>query len=199
MVKKNTFIVEERPLIEVLRKFGKGPESKDYEYMVSIYMKRKLEESYNEPFCISFEVKKGKLDPRRSFTATSEELNEIIRNQLEEDTPMDFGLVKGAIEKHDPSGFAFQVKKFIGNSVLTFNEDLVNYINQLFKKFRPGEVNLIILPSLSPKLKGKNGSDINVALDWNLIKSKISPVKDSFLSVFILTYDNRPIIKQLWP
>jgi hypothetical protein len=196
MDKHNVFMIDEAPLIDAIKKYGKGAESKDYEYGVSIYMKRKLEEQYKEPFCITFEVKPGKIDIRRQFKASAEEVHKILREMLQEDTPVDFGLVKGTIDNHEESAFAFQVKKFLGDANGTYNQELLSYIHKVLGKYRPGEASLIVLPSLKnvPVNTGKN-----IQVDIEYLRKNIVVPNGSFQAVFILVYDNKAIIRQIWP
>ena len=196
MDKHNVFIIDEEPLLNVIRKYGKGAESKDYEYAVSIYMKRKLEEIYGESFCIVFDLKPGKSDPRRNFTPTPEETNKILREMLQEDTPVDFGLVKGTVGQHAESAFAFQVKKFIGESMETFNQDLLDFIHTILGKYKPGEASLIVVPSLKdiPTNAGQF-----VPIDIDFLRKNIVVPDGSFLGVFLFLYNGSAIIKQLWP
>lgn len=196
MDKHKVFIIDEVPLLEAIRKYGKGTESKDYEYAVSIYMKRKLEEIYKEQFSIVFDTKPGLKDSRRNFNPTPEETNKILREMLQEDTPVDFGLVKGTIDKHAESAFAFQVKKFLGQSKDTFNQDLLDYIHKILKKYRPGEASLVVVPGLKDTPDNQN-QIANVDIDF-LRKNIIVP-EGSFQGVFILLYDNKAIVKQIWP
>lgn len=196
MDKHNVFMIDEAPLIEVIKKYGRGAESKDYEFAVSIYMKRKLEEQYKEPFCITFEVKPGKMGIRRQFKASAEEVHKILREMLHEDTPVDFGLVKGTIDKHEESAFAFQVKKFLGYANDTYNQELLSYIHKVLGKFRPGEASLIILPSLK-NIPINSGKNIQVEIEY--LRKNIVVPKGSFQAVFILVYENKAIIRQIWP
>lgn len=196
MNKHKVFIIDEAPLLETIRKYGRGADSKDYEYAVSIYMKRKLEEDYKEQFSIVFDIKPRVIDSRRKFTPTKEETNQILREMLQEDTPVDFGLVKGTVDKHAETGFAFQVKRFYGQSKDTFNKDLLIYINKILNKYRPGEVSLIIVPGLQDIPTNQNQM---VQIDIDFLRKNIVVPKESFRGVFILLYNNKAIIKQLWP
>lgn len=193
MDKHNVFIVDEGPLIAAIRKYGKGAMSKDYEYAVSIHMKRKLEEINKEQYSIVFDIKPGKIDPRRNFHPTPEETNQILREMLLEDTPVDFGLIKGTIDKHAESAYAFQVKKFIGRSTKTFNQDLLDYIHKILARYKPGEASLIVLPDLK-----KNLSDL-APVDVDFLRKNIAVPEGSFLGVFIMYYDGRAVIRQLYP
>lgn len=196
MNKHNVFIIDEEPLIAAISKYGKGAKSKDYEYAVSIYMKRKLEEAYKEPFCIVFDTKPGKRDTRRNFKPTPEETIQILREILQEDTPIDFGLAKGTIDNHADSAFAFQVKKFLGQYKNTFNEDLLKYIHKILDKYKPGEASLIIVPGLENNPSNHNQS---AQVDVDFLRNNIIVPEGSFQAVFILIYDNQAVIKQLWP
>lgn len=196
MDKNNVFIIDEQPLLAAISKYGRGANSKDYEYAVSVYMKRKLEKDYNEPFCIVFDVKPGKNDLRRNFNPTPEETIQILREVLLEDTPVDFGLVKGTIDDHSKTAFAFQVKKFIGQSKENFNRDLLIFIHKVLNKYRPGEASLIIVPNLADNPSNKNQS---VQVDIDLLRKNIIVPAGSFQGIFVLLYSNQAYIKQLWP
>lgn len=196
MDKHDVFIIDEASLIAAISEYGKGADSKDYEYAVSVYMKRKLEEIYKAPFCIVFDTRTDKKDARSNFNPTPEETNKILKEMLQEDTPVDFGLVKGTIDEHSKTAFAFQVKKFIGQSRDTFNNDLLAYINRVLKKYRPGEASLVVVPGLHDNPNNKNQS---VQIDIDLLRKNIIVPRGSFQAVFILLYNNQAIIKQIWP
>jgi len=196
MDKHRVFIIDEAPLIEAISRYGKGYKSKDYEYAVSIYMKRKLEEIYDTQFSIVFDVKDNNSDIRRTFKPSSEETIQILRNTLREDTPIDFGLVKGTVDNPSKEGFAFQVKKFLAIPSKNINEDLLNYINKILAKYRPGEVSLIVIPSV--ETDETYPIDL-IKLDVEMLRKEIKVPKKSFKGVFIMFYSKGVRIKQLWP
>jgi len=196
MNKSKKFIIDEKTLIETIKKYGKGIDSKDYEYAVSILMKRKLEASYHTQFSICFEIKPGVDGPARIVNPTAEDTIQILREMLNEDTPVDFGLVKGTVDNHSEEAFAFQVKRFDGPSKETFNKDLLEYLHKVLNKFRPGETNLVVIPRLQEN-PSNQGQSVN--LDVKFLKNNLAVPKQSFLSIFILFYDNRSRVIQLWP
>ncbi|MBI2414603.1 hypothetical protein HYV31_02010 [candidate division WWE3 bacterium] len=197
--KNNVFLVTEEALINALEKYGKGINSKDYEFAVSIHMKRNLEKSYNSPFCIAFEIKNDIRNLSRNFKPTPEETNDIIRKMLNENTPVDFGLVKGTIDKHDPTAFAFQVKKFPIHNLGTFNEDLVTYINKVSGGYRSGEVSLIVVPTNSYDKNKPNSTDIgNIFVNYDYIKKSIIIPKNSFCAIFLMLSTEEITYKKLY-
>lgn len=194
MDKHNVFLISEDALKDFLRKFGKGPDSKDYEYSIALYMMENLQRANGGTYSIVFDLKDGKTDVRRTFKPTPEETNEILRGLISQDTPVDFGLVRGTIDKHDPYAFAFQVKRFIGNSVENFTKELLNYLEKITKKYRPGEVSLIVIAELSDDLE-----ELKANIDINFLKRNIRVPQSSFIAIFILTYDEKPKLFQIWP
>lgn len=199
MNKHSVFIIDESPLIEAISKYGKGYDSKDYEYAVSIYMKRKLEQIYKEPFCIVFDLNNKGADSRKVFKPTPEETIKILREKILEDTPVDFGLVRGTVSNPSKEAFAFQVKKFLVKSVKDIdnvNHDLLEYINKVLARYRAGETSLIIIPSVEP-IDGVV-SDLP-KLDIKMLRDKVTVPENSFKGVYIMVYNQKVNVKQLWP
>lgn len=195
MDKHRVFIIDEGPLIEAISKYGKGFESKDYEYAVSIYMKRTLERMYKKSFCMVFDLNNKDNDNRRVFSPTPEETIKILREKLLENTPVDFGLVSGTVSNPSGEAFAFQVKKFLIKSTANVNDRILEYINKVLAKYRPGETSLIVIPSLESKDDSIELPKLNI----KMLREKIVVPKDSFKGVFIMFYNNEVKVKQLWP
>lgn len=188
------FITTEEALLSAVRKYGNGPDSKDYEFMVSIHMKRNLERANNAPYIIAFDLKDNTRDVRRIFTPTPEETIKIVRTVLKEDTPADFALFKGTIDEHEEFGHAFQVKRFIAKSYKNFNEDLLNYLTKTVNKFRPGEVSLIVIPELGDEVKEREAK-----IDFEYLKKNLEVPAESFIAVFVFLFDTRERIFQIFP
>lgn len=192
MDRQQVFIIDEVTLLEAIRKYGKGVWSKDYEYAASIWMKRFLENRFNEAYSIVFSFKPGRNEAHRNFNPTPEETIKILREQILEDTPVDFGLVKGSVDNHLDSAYAFQVKRFHGKSFLNFNQDLLKYIHKILNSFRPGDVSLLIIPDV-------NNSVDSLPIDINYLRINISVPLESFQGVYIMLFNKEPIVIQLWP
>jgi len=192
-MKANSLIISEEALLSVLREYSAEIQHNDNEYMVSIFMKRKLEEDHQKPYCIAFEARSDVNDKRDYFVGTAEEFKNILKNSINEDTPIDFGLVEGTVQKHADTAFAFQVKRFIGRDKQNINKQLLNFINETVAKYKPGDASLIVIPMID--------SDETVPLDINYLIGNIRVPHNSFGAVFMLIPDletETPLIKRLW-
>lgn len=185
-MKTNSLIVSEEVLINVLKEFSKEIEHNESEYLVSIAMKRKLEKDHNKSFCIAFEAKVGNHNNRRNFTATTEEFKDLLKNSLEENTPIDFALVEGTVTNHSEEAFAFQVKRFFPKSMIDIDIQLLNFIHKVVNKYKPGDASLIIVPLIKT-------SEL-VPINLSYLIANINVPADSFGGIFLLASQKDSII-----
>ncbi|MBI3619832.1 hypothetical protein HY214_01665 [Candidatus Roizmanbacteria bacterium] len=156
MTKFPVIYFEETPIIEYLKLYGHGHNSKDYELAISIWIKGLYEKNSKSksPYCVAFELKEElnktnpKLDPMNI-----DHVKDIIENRRKQDTPLDFILVKGNVSSNPKTGWGFQLKRFGKNIKQNFEQELVNYVNKLLQKTQPGEAGLIVIPEADENLQ----------------------------------------------
>ena len=195
MDKHGVFLISEDYLRDFLIKYGKGPDSKDYEFVAALYMIENMQKANGGTYTAVFDLKDGRADIRRAFKPSPEETEQIMRNLLKEDTPVDFGLVRGTVDDHEKYALGFQVKRFIGKSVGAFTEDLLKYIEKIANRYRPGEINLVVIAELDGNLE-----KLKASVNTKRIKDEIIIPQDSFIGIFVLTHDGeKPSLVQIWP
>src|SRR3989338_4621851 len=92
-MKTRIFYVSEESLIEAIRRlYPDKIKSKDYEYLISIYVKRIFERHDKKTYKITFELDHKHQESNRPLELTTDEIVEILRTYLEENTQIDFGL-----------------------------------------------------------------------------------------------------------
>lgn len=195
--KQNVFYIKEESLLQILAVHGRGPDTKDYEYIVSILAKRLFESKFRQPFTIVFEVNnKHKVMPG-NVKLTADEGNEILRTYLEENTPVDFGLAPGTPGKFEGYAYPFQVKRFIGKSIDNMENELVKFINSKIIHYNDPNLSLIIIPEL-PDISPPNRIDKKVSITD--IQKGLTIKKNPLRSIFLLEiYNNKERLIQIWP
>lgn len=192
-MKTNSLIISEEALLSVLREFSDEIKHNENEWLVSIFMKRKLEKDHQKSYCIAFEARADVNDKREYFTGSPEEFKEILGKSIKEDTPIDFGLVEGTVQKHTSTAFAFQVKRFIAKEKKDINQQLLKYINKVLAKYKPGDASLIIIPMIN--------TEELVLLDIDYLIDNLEIPTESFGAIFILTPSSKsesPQLRTLW-
>lgn len=203
-MKTNIFYVSEEILIEAIRQlYPDKIKSKDYEYPISIYVKRIFERHDNKTYKITFELDNKHQESKKPLELTPEETVKILRTYLEENTPVDFGLAPvdkdGNFEGY---GYPFQVKRFIGLSTETFLDDLIKFIENKSSHYRSDKTSLIVMPAFSVSLnEGEKAHLIGFSEDYfRTVANRIS-VNDKTLRA-ILAFsikDGEPTLTQIWP
>ncbi len=192
-MKTNTLIVSEEALINILNGFAKDIEHNENEYLVSIVMKRKLEKDHKKNYSIAFETKSGYHDNRVNFTATTIEFKKILMESLEKNTPIDFALIEGTIQNHSDIAYAFQVKRFIPTNFKDLDNQLLEYINKVVSKYKPGDASLIVVPLIK--------TDELIPINIKYLRDNLIMPNDSFGGIFLLTASDNsglPLIIKLW-
>lgn len=192
------FYIHENDLIKAITKSGKDPWGKDYEYAVSVHIKRLFEKIHNKPFTITFELNNKSNIPVGNLNSTPEETINILTKFLKKDTPVDFGLLPGIPGNFEKYAYPFQVKKFISGSRVDFVRKFASFINQKANRYRTSNISLILIPQL-----------VNDERDLRLEKFPI-PIKEliSYLSInensvsSILIFElinGKPKLTKIWP
>jgi hypothetical protein len=191
-MKTNVFYVTEELLIETLRKYGKGSESKDYEYAISVYAKRVFEKRFKQPFTITFETNSKYTSGIRSIPSTPEEVIKVLRELLQENTSIDFGLASGTPGNFEGHAYGFQVKRFKSKVPRTIMKDLKKFIEIKANKYRSPDTGLIIVPDL----------ELNLPNDLSLrqLSKEVNIANGSLKAALILVNKNsEPELIQIWP
>lgn len=203
-MKTKIFYVSEEILIEAIRQlYPYKIKSKDYEYPISIYVKRIFEGHDNKTYKITFELNSEHQEPNRSLELTTDETVKILRTYLKENTDVDFGLAPiGKNGRFEEYSYPFQVKRFIGSSKANFLEDLTKFIEKKAGHYKSPETSLIVIPELlSSKKDTSKANIVGFSEDFFRAVAKKINIKDKSLRS-ILTFslkDSEPVLTQVWP
>jgi len=176
-MKHRIFYISDEKLIEYLKKYGRGANSKDYEFSVSLHAKSFWERKLKQKLSVVFEQNDKMHDYPQQFSPTLEDLKEILRTYNKEDTPIDFALAPISSEG-DFIGLAypFQIKKFMPN----FEDDLsikfAEFINKKTNSYRDNDLCMIFLPIIPGIKENSVGFKIqeikdNLKIDENSVRA----------------------------
>lgn len=202
MTKFPIIYFEEGPIIEYLRLYGHGHNSKDYELAISIWIKRLYEKNSNNPYCVAFELKEELSKTNPNFdSANISDVKEVIENRRREDTPLDFILVKGTVSSKPKTGWGIQLKRFGINIKQNFEQELVNYINNLLLENQPGEVGLVVIPEADENLQPVELEELkNTSLVTSRISQELNTNSNSYkLIKFLSKKGSKIFLTELWP
>lgn len=203
-MKTNIFYVSEENLIEAVRRlFPDNIKSKDYEYLISIYVKRIFERHDNKTYKITFELDNKHQESSKPLKLASTETVEILRTYLEENTPVDFGLAPVDKDgKFEMYSYPFQVKRFIGFSKDNFLEELTRFIEQKSEHYSAPETSLIVIPELSMSKSDVSKAHI-VGFSEELFRAlanKVNINNNSLRTILVFSIKvNEPALTQIWP
>lgn len=203
-MKTNIFYVSEENLIEAVRRlYPDNIKSKDYEYLISIYVKRIFERHDNRTYKITFELNNKHQEQSGSVELTPDETVEILRTYKEEDTPVDFGLAPVAKDgKFEGYSYPFQVKRFIGFSKENFLKELTKFIDEKSRHYSSTQTSLVVIPELA--LSKNDISKANI-LEFSEdffgeIANSLNTIQYSLRSILTLSInEDEPVLVQVWP
>lgn len=200
----NIFYVSEETLIEAIRRlYPDNIKSKDYEYLISIYVKRIFERHDNKTYKITFELNSKHQEPHGPRELTTDEVLNILRTYLKENTDVDFGL--SPIDKNgrfEGYSYPFQVKRFIGSSKTNYLDDLIKFIEKKTAHYKSLETSLIIIPELLSSDKDVSKANIVGFSEefFRAVANKIKIHEKSLRSILIFSLrDGDPELTQVWP
>lgn len=195
---------EESPIVNYLKLYGHGYNSKDYELAISLWIKRLYEKNANDnsPYCVAFELKEELEKTNPNFDPLNiGEVKDVIENKRKESTPLDFILVKGIPSSKPTTGWGIQLKRFGKNVKQNFEQELVSYINKLLQKNQPGEVGLIVIPEPDEHLQPMEIQELkNTGLEVEKINQQLKTNENSFKFIkFLGKTDFKITLTELWP
>lgn len=203
-MKTKIFYVSEESLIEAIgRLYPDKIKSKDYEYPISIYVKRIFERRDKKNYKIAFELNSKHQESSKELELSPDETVEILRIYLKEATPVDFGLApvdkNGNLEGYS---YPFQVKRFIGSSKKSYLGELIKFIEEKASHYHSPDTSLLIMLEYSRSKKDISEARL-VGFSEEFFRSvanKIEINKQSLRSILIFSLrDNEPELTQVWP
>lgn len=204
MTKFPVIYFEEPPIIEYLRLYGHGHNSKDYELAISVWIKRLYEKQSKSksPYCVAFELKEELDKTNPDFDPMNiDHVKDILENRRRQDTPLDFILVKGDVSSKPNTGWGFQLKRFGKNIKENFEQELVNYVNKLLQKTQPGEAGLIVIPEADENLQPVGIQELkDVGLQTKKISQQLKTNGNSYKLIKLLSKSaSKMTLTELWP
>jgi hypothetical protein len=143
-MKDEALSFSEEAIVDFLKKYGKGPTSKDYEFVTAIVVKRFCESQWNMNCQIGFHIK-----PRyaSSLPATGNidlpTLADLLRNGIDESNPVDFVITRES--NGIRQGMPFQVKRFGLGRKKNDTDELIAYLNTFPSSFSKVDASLAIV------------------------------------------------------
>lgn len=187
---KSQFIFfDRRTILDFLRNFGNGSESKDYEFIVALILSRVFEEMWKCPNVIGFELlqKFARNIPDLGIMDI-EQARDIIRNCVESYTPIDLAIARGTIGHYDKKGAAFQLKRFGKEKHQKSTDALIDFLNGMPKKYSKEEITLVLI--LDP------GIEFNNIKIMNSLKTENYPFNRI---MFMLATNKKLMVGEFWP
>lgn len=140
--------LDEKTIRAFLKSYNRGPNSKDYELLMAIILKRFCELQWDNECCMAFKIKdKYANDDLEGFNLVKiDKLHDILKKQIDEDDTIDVAIVPGHIENPEKKGPAFQLKRFGKNPNERNTKDLIDYLNnKIPRKYTKTETSLCII------------------------------------------------------
>jgi hypothetical protein len=170
--------LDEEIIIEYLKKYGHGVDSKDHELAIAIWVKRLFETNTGNEHCIAFEL-------QHEVSKSIPEI-EVIAKYRREDTQIDFLLVKGRASIHEVTGWGFQLKRFGRGIKKNFIEELISFIKAK-SLIDADEVGLIVILDLDPDLEPTELESFKERIPAKLFADKIKMDERSYKKVILLS------------
>lgn len=133
-------------VVEFLRNYGE-PATKDYELAAALIMHRFCERQWGKDCWIGFRIRPEYMNSLPTHNSEREiglkEIAELLRKGIDEDSPVDFLVVRRA-SMQKAQGMVFQVKRFGIGRTKKDTDELVAYLNSFAKKYSKTHANLLI-------------------------------------------------------
>lgn len=181
--------LDERGIRAFLKLYGKGPNSKDYEFLAAILLKRFCELQWGQECCMAFKIKDKYANSSGSGRFSIKEVRDILRKQIDEDDSIDVAIARGNIRNPDKKGPAFQLKRFGKNPAANDTNALINYLNnEIPRKYAKTETSLVVV--LDPTKK----------IDFKTIKNSLVVENYPFIRImFMWMSSDKVYIGEIWP
>jgi len=184
--RRSVLFIDEKPLINYLDFYGKGAGSLDYEIAICIWVKRMFENAGKRKYCVAFELEEPLERIMPNFDSGNPRHIKHVLDYRKSNTPADFYIVKGFAGRHEDKGLGFQLKRFGIGIKSSFAGRLVDYLNKVLLRYRPGEVGLIVIIDADPNLDPSELSTLQKSgIPIELFDKVKVPVK-SFRKVFLM-------------
>jgi len=182
--------IDSRTIKDFLIAKGKGPYSKDYEFMVALLLNRFCEIQWQTDCRIGFEIeeKYERMIPDQGVDNINQ-LEDILRNKTKENSDID--IVIGYRDKHIKGirGTPFQLKRFGFGLERKDTKALIEFLEKYSKKYVKNKITLVIFAESGEKNSLK------------FIKQSIDFDTFPFKRLMFIWMEDKKIINigELWP
>jgi len=187
-----TVFFDEKTIRTFLRLYGRGSKSKDYEFLVAIILNRFFTDIWNKPCIIGFKLKnKYAYSLSRKESTNIIKIANILKKQIDEDDPIDLIVAPGTIGSityRIKKGIGFQLKRFGTNSDKSDTNFLIEYLNNLYKKYAKTNASLFLILDTGKRINFKK-------------IQKYFPIKNFPFErvMFMAVSEKQLIIGEFWP
>lgn len=186
--------LDEKAIRAFLKLYGRGPNSKDYEFLMAILLKRFCELQWGQNCCMAFKLKEKYANNLPGFNFGSiEEVRDILRKQIDEDDSIDVAIVRGRTDnpenKPDEKGPAFQLKRFGKNTTADDVNALIDYLNnKIPKKYAKTLTSLVVI------------LDTKKEIDFKMVRDSLITENYPFIRIMVMWMEsNKVCIGEIWP
>ena len=193
-MKNNVFYSSAAVWEEYLKKYGRGLNTKDYEYHIALYAHAFYEKRLKQEFVLAYEVNdKPHSYPPQMGEINAEVLKDIIQNHFKENTDVDFVLAPRINAEEGKFGYPFQLKKFVAGEEDVTSSGVAEYINEKASRYRNKELTMIVIPV------NKVDRDVQKRFDINELKSKLKINDNALFAVLMVqSYNGKAILRPIW-
>lgn len=178
--------ISEKSLVEYLNFYGKGADSLDYEIAVCVWVKRLFESNGKRNYCFAFELEQPLDRIMPNFDSGNPLHIKQVLDSRKSNTPADFYLVKGSVKNREDKGIGFQLKQFGKGVKSNFIDRLIEYLNKILSKYRPGEVGLIVVLDVDTNLDHLERSTLEKKGILIRLFDKVKVPPKSFKKIFLM-------------
>ncbi|HWC57566.1 MAG TPA: hypothetical protein VG621_01250 [Candidatus Paceibacterota bacterium] len=187
----------EQEIIDYLRQFGEGRDSRDTELSEAVRLKRLYEKEFKKPFLVGIPVTEEGLRQMKAGTLTK---NETIKKFRKDDTDVDILILdaadSNATPRDDISGDVFQMKRLTDHQFNgDFTASVTSELQKIFSKgYSPSPyLSLYLALNLAPQMH---------APDWQALADFCTKSKVPFVRVIlgpIKTEKGEELLIELFP
>ncbi len=156
----------EEEIIDYLRHFGDGRDSRDTELSEAVRLKRLYAKNFGEPFLVGIPVSQEELRQMKAGTLSK---NDAIKKFRKDDTDVDILIIDAADSNATPrdgfSGDVFQMKRVTDRQFDTdFNETIIKELTKIFAKnyTESPYLSLYLALNLAPQLHAPDWQALTV-------------------------------------
>jgi len=170
---------------EYLKRYGRGPRTKDYELILAVVLKNFCEKQWERKCVIGFELKADTLRklPSRG-TVTLVQLRDTLK-EVNEDSLIDFVIATEELIDGKRQGVNFQAKRFGIGRKIKDTKEIIDYIQSL--RYTKSKTTLVI------------ALDQGVEIEWRRLRDSIDKDFPFERLMFIHMQNNKVWIGEIYP